>query len=164
MVEFTTFYLRVLTSNLTKMIEEIFPTIYNKALDIISRREHSKKEVRDKLLKKFDDLSVIEDVIEKLIKNSLLNDSRYAEMYTRARKRKGFGPKRIGYELNSRGVSETLSSIAIEEEGGWLEAAENAFNKKFKDGISLDFKTKLKQKSFLQNRGFSFKEIDSIFS
>ena len=55
------------------MIEEIFPTIYNKALDIISRREHSKKEVRDKLLKKFDDLSVIEDVIEKLIKNSLLN-------------------------------------------------------------------------------------------
>jgi regulatory protein len=146
------------------MIEEIFPTIYNKALDIISRREHSKKEVRDKLLKKFDDLSVIEDVIEKLIKNSLLNDSRYAEMYTRARKRKGFGPKRIGYELNSRGVSETLSSIAIKEEGGWLEAAENAFNKKFKDGISLDFKTKLKQKSFLQNRGFSFKEIDSIFS
>ena len=164
MVEFITFYLRVLTSNLTKMIEEIFPTIYNKALDIISRREHSKKEVRDKLLKKFDDLSVIEDVIEKLIKNSLLNDSRYAEMYTRARKRKGFGPKRIGYELNSRGVSETLSSIAIEEEGGWLEAAENAFNKKFKDGTSLDFKTKLKQKSFLQNRGFSFKEIDSIFS
>ena len=164
MVEFTTFYLRVLTNNLTKMIEEIFPTIYNKALDIISRREHSKKEVRDKLLKKFDDLSVIEDVIEKLIKNSLLNDSRYAEMYTRARKRKGFGPKRIGYELNSRGVSETLSSIAIEEEGGWLEAAENAFNKKFKDGVSLDFKTKLKQKSFLQNRGFSFKEIDSIFS
>ena len=164
MVEFITFYLRVLTSNLTKMIEEIFPTIYNKALDIISRREHSKKEVRDKLLKKFDDLSVIEDVIEKLIKNSLLNDSRYAEMYTRARKRKGFGPKRIGYELNSRGVSETLSSIAIEEEGGWLEAAENAFNKKFKDGISMDFKTKLKQKSFLQNRGFSFKEIDSIFS
>lgn len=164
MVEFITFYLRVLTSNLTKMIEEIFPTIYNKALDIISRREHSKKEVRDKLLKKFDDLIVIEDVIEKLIKNSLLNDSRYAEMYTRARKRKGFGPKRIGYELNSRGVSETLSSIAIEEEGGWLEAAENAFNKKFKDGISLDFKTKLKQKSFLQNRGFSFKEIDSIFS
>ena len=164
MVEFITFYLRVLTSNLTKMIEEIFPTIYNKALDIISRREHSKKEVRDKLLKKFDDLIVIEDVIEKLIKNSLLNDSRYAEMYTRARKRKGFGPKRIGYELNSRGVSETLSSIAIKEEGGWLEAAENAFNKKFKDGISLDFKTKLKQKSFLQNRGFSFKEIDSIFS
>jgi len=164
LVEFITFYLRVLTSNLTKMIEEIFPTIYNKALDIISRREHSKKEVRDKLLKKFDDLSVIEDVIEKLIKNSLLNDSRYAEMYTRARKRKGFGPKRIGYELNSRGVSETLSSIAIEEEGGWLEAAENAFNKKFKDGISMDFKTKLKKKSFLQNRGFSFKEIDSIFS
>ena len=164
MAEFTIFYLQVLTNNLINMNEEIFPIIYNKALDIISRREHSEKEVRDKLLIKFDERNVVESVIEKLKQNSLIEDSRYAEMYTRARKRKGFGPKRIGYELNSRGVNESLSSTAIEEEGGWIEAAENVFNKKFKDGISQDFKTKLKQKSFLQNRGFSFKEIDSIFS
>ena len=164
MAEFTTFYLQVLTNNLINMNEEIFPIIYNKALDIISRREHSEKEVRDKLLIKFDERDIVESVIEKLKQNSLIEDSRYAEMYTRARKRKGFGPKRIGYELNSRGVNESLSSTAIEEEGGWIEAAENVFNKKFKDGISQDFKTKLKQKSFLQNRGFSFKEIDSIFS
>ena len=164
MAEFTTFYLQVLTNNLINMNEEISPIIYNKALDIISRREHSEKEVRDKLLIKFDEKDIVESVIQKLKQNSLIEDSRYAEMYTRARKRKGFGPKRIGYELNSRGVNESLSSIAIEEEGGWIEAAENVFNKKFKDGISQDFKTKLKQKSFLQNRGFSFKEIDSIFS
>ena len=164
LAEFTTFYLQVLTNNLINMNEEIFPIIYNKALDIISRREHSEKEVRDKLLIKFDERDIIESVIEKLKQNSLIEDSRYAEMYTRARKRKGFGPKRIGYELNSRGVNESLSSTAIEEEGGWIEAAENVFNKKFKDGISGDFKGKAKQKSFLQNRGFSFKEIDSIFS
>ena len=164
MAEFTTFYLPVLTSNLIKMNEEIFPTIYNKALDIISRREHSEKEVRDKLLIKFDERDVVESAVKKLKQTSLINDSRYAEMYTRARKRKGFGPKRIAYELNFRGVSESLSSIAIDEEGGWTEAVKNVFNKKFKDGISGDFKGKAKQKSFLQNRGFSFKEIDSIFS
>jgi len=36
------------------MTEEIISDIYNKALDIISRREHSEKELENKLLKKFD--------------------------------------------------------------------------------------------------------------
>jgi SOS response regulatory protein OraA/RecX len=35
--------------------------------------------------------------------------------------------------------------------------------KKFKNGPSEEFKEKIKQKSFLQNRGFSFKEIESVF-
>ena len=39
-----------------------------------------------------------------------------------------------------------------------------AFNKKFKAGIGKDFKEQNKQKVFLQNRGFSFEEIDSVFS
>ena len=36
------------------MNDDAFKIIYNKALDILSRREHSKKELSDKLLKKFD--------------------------------------------------------------------------------------------------------------
>jgi regulatory protein len=85
-------------------------------------------------------------------------------MYTTIRKRKGFGPKRIEYELSSRGINNSISSIAIDEVGGWSEAAQNAFNKKFKHGVAEQYKDKAKQKSFLQNRGFSFQEIDSIFS
>ena len=30
------------------MADELFSLIYNKALDLISRREHSKKELKDK--------------------------------------------------------------------------------------------------------------------
>ena len=85
-------------------------------------------------------------------------------MYTQIRKRKGFGPKRIKYELSSKGIDDSLSSIIIEDEGGWQEAAKNAFNKKFKKGIALEYKDKAKQKNFLQNRGFTFQEIDSVFS
>ncbi len=36
------------------MTDEIVSNIYNKALDIISRREHSEKELENKLLKKFE--------------------------------------------------------------------------------------------------------------
>ena len=146
------------------MTDEILSNIYNKALDVISRREHSEKELESKLLKKFESSELIDLVIERLKTNNLLNDERYAEMYVRIRKRKGFGPKRIGYELSSRGINNCISSQAIDEIGGWKEAAHDAFNKKYRNGIADDFKNKSKQKVFLQNRGFSFQEIDSVFS
>ena len=72
--------------------------------------------------------------------------------------------KKIGYELVSRGVNENTASEVIDAEGGWNEAALKAFNKKFKAGIGSDFKEQNKQKVFLQNRGFSFQEIDSVFN
>ena len=146
------------------MTDEIFSLIYNKALDIISRREHSEKEIREKLYKKFNDHKVSELVITSLIEKGLVNDHRFAEMYIIARKRKGFGPKKIAYELLAKGISDNISSQALNEEGGWRIAALNAFNKKYKNGIADNFKEMNKQKIFLQNRGFTFEEIDSVFS
>jgi len=144
------------------MNEDLFREIYNKALDIISRREHSSREVKDKLSRRFNAEDLIDSAIEKLLANNLINDVRFAEMYVLSRKKKGFGPKRIAYELSSKGVKDSLSNEAIIKEGGWLESAKNVFAKKFKEGPSSNFKESMKQKTFLQNRGFSFKEIDSV--
>jgi regulatory protein len=145
------------------MNEEFFATVYNKALAIVSRREHSEKELKNKLLEKFDAPEIIEQVVLKLIENNLINDIRFAEMYVLIRKRKGFGPKKIQFELMARGIDDSISSLVITEEGSWKEAAQKAFNKKFKNGASQEFKERNKQKTFLQNRGFSFEEIDSVF-
>ena len=145
------------------MNDDAYKAIYNKALDIISRREHSQKELTDKLAKKYDIPELVDSVIHGLLEKNLLNDYRYSESYVVARKRKGFGPKKIGYELISRGVNENTASEVIDAEGGWNDAALKAFNKKFKAGISKDFNEQNKQKIFLQNRGFSFEEIDSVF-
>ena len=146
------------------MNDDAYKAIYNKALDIISRREHSQKELSDKLITKFNIPELVDSVIHSLLEKNLLNDYRYSESYVVARKRKGFGPKKIGYELVSRGVNENIVSEVIDAEGGWNEAALKAFNKKFKAGIGEDFKEQNKQKVFLQNRGFSFQEIDSVFN
>ena len=146
------------------MNDDAYKAIYNKALDIISRREHSQKELSDKLIKEFNIPELVDSVIHGLLEKDLLNDYRYSESYVVARKRKGFGPKKIGYELVSKGVNENIASEVIDAEGGWNEAALKAFNKKFKAGISEDFKEQNKQKVFLQNRGFSFQEIDSVFN
>ena len=145
------------------MSDDIFNAIYNKSLDLLSRREHSSKEIREKLLLRFDDKVIINSVITKLEENNLINDKRFAEAYVSSRKRKGFGPKKISFELLSKGVSESVANRMIDEEGGWKRAAKLAFTKKFKNGLSSDVKNSLKQKSFLKNRGFGFKEIESVF-
>ena len=145
------------------MSDDIFNAVYNKALDLLSRREHSSKEIREKLILRFDDIVIINSVITKLEENNLINDTRFAEAYVSSRKRKGFGPKKISFELLSKGVSESVANRIIDEEGGWKRAAKLAFTKKFKNGLSSDVKNSLKQKSFLKNRGFGFKEIESVF-
>ena len=146
------------------MSSEFLSLIYNKALDILSRREHSAHELKLKLHKKYEAISEIEEVITKLESNNLLNDFRFAETYARIRKRKGFGPNKIHYELTNKGIKESISNEIISAEDGWGDAALQAFKKKYKDGISEDTKERLKQKNFLHNRGFSFKEIESVFS
>ena len=146
------------------MNDDAFKLVYNKALDIISRREHSQKELTGKLLDKFSEEEIVNSVINNLVKKNLLNDTRYSEAYVVSRKRKGFGPKKILYELIARGVIENIACEVIENEGGWKDAALKAFNKKFKKGKAMDFKELNKQKTFLQNRGFSFEEIDAVFN
>ena len=146
------------------MSDDLFNIIYNKSLDLLSRREHSIKEIKEKLSARFEHKEIIESVIEKLSDNNLVNNTRFAEAYVSARKRKGFGPKKIAFELTSKGIDESVSRNVIIEEGDWESAAKLAFSKKFKNGPSFDTNEKLKQKSFLQNRGFRFKEIESVFT
>ena len=130
------------------MNEEQFTIIYNKALDLLSRREHSKKEISDKLLIRFDDKEIIDLVINKLNSNNLINDYRFAELYVMSRKRKGFGPKKISFELLGKGINESVSKEIISNEGGWNQVAKKVFTKKFKEGPCQEPKLKLKQKSF----------------
>jgi regulatory protein len=146
------------------MPDDQFNIIYNKSLDLLSRREHSRKEIKEKLLLRYENTEQINIVLEKLVSNNLINDSRFAEAYVLNRKRKGFGPKKIIFELISKGVKESIANEVVEIEGGWIEAARSAFKKKYKDDQNIETKEKLKQKTFLQNRGFGFKEIESVFT
>ena len=146
------------------MTNETFSVIYNKALDLLSRREHSQKEIKLKLQKKFKNSEEIYEVIEKLVANNIINDTRFTEHYINARKRRGFGAKKISYELISKGINESIIESLLSNIDDWKELAKKEFNKKYKDGPSDDFKIRSKQKNFLLNRGFSFEEIESVFS
>ena len=136
--------------------------IYNKALDLLSRREHSRKELYLKLISRFESKEDINLILNKLEKNKLLSDSRFTEEYVQARRRKGFGPIKISAELEKRGISDSLISAQINIYDDWDDLAQSTFQKRFSEGISKDFKELQKQKNFLSNKGFTFFQIESV--
>ncbi len=145
------------------MTSEAFTVVYNKALDLASRREHSRHELMYKLNKRFPEtIPIIEEVLDKLALNNILDDERFAEMYLNSRARKGFGPKKIEMELYSKKVDSLLVGNAIEAYESWTDNAENQLKKKFKGVKPTDYQSKMKQKQFLFNRGFSSQIIEQI--
>ena len=145
------------------MTKEAFQLIYNKALDLISRREHSRYELMQKLNKRYPETRpLIEEVLDKLIENNILDDERFAEMYINSRARKGFGPKKIEMELSSKHVESFIISSSLEAYDNWIENAKKELLKKFKGIVPTDYQSKIKQKQFLFNRGFSTQIIDKV--
>ena len=145
------------------MSAEASTVIYNKALDLVSRREHSRHELMQKLDKRYPETDpIIEEVLDKLEFNQILDDKRFAEMYLNSRARKGFGPKKIEMELHSKKVDSFFISNAVEAYESWLENAQKELKKKFKNNKPTDYQSKMKQKQFLFTRGFSSPIIDKI--
>ena len=132
------------------------------AVRLLSRREHSALEIRDKLLKRDFDSEEIDRVIIELQQGGWLSDERFAEAYIRMRQLKGFGPVRIAMELNERGVKEHIVDDYLHaNDDSWRQTLEQQYRKKYKDKPIEDYSDKAKRIRFLQYRGFA---LDVIYS
>jgi regulatory protein len=130
------------------------------AVRLLSRREHSAHEIRDKLLKRdFDELEIEQAIVE-LQQGDWLSDERYAEAYIRMRQQKGFGPIRITIELNERGVKESMVDCYLQPgDESWQITLEQQYAKKYKHKEIEDYNDKAKRIRFLQYRGFPLDKI-----
>ena len=135
-----------------------------KILDLLSRREHSFRELVNKLKDRVDSEEKLFEELTKLKEENLQSDERFAESYTRSRSVKGFGPEKISYELKSKGISENLiSKIVYSDQINWMEIIKKEFNKKFtvdNDFVEEDIS---RAKKFLLQRGFEFDQINQLF-
>mgnify|MGYP001245080234 FL=1 len=134
-----------------------------KIMDFLSRREHSSKEIYQKMSRKVESKEMLLESIEELEQDGLLSDERFAESYFQSRKRRGFGPLRIKSELIQRGVKESLF-YSLEKEIDWSSNALDALKKKLNGKVPQETKEILKLKNFLNYRGFEFQDIDKAFS
>ena len=69
--------------------------IKNICLRLLARREHSKKELLQKLVSKGFNKILAANIINELVQEGWQDDLRYAENYARSRLLKGYGPARI---------------------------------------------------------------------
>ena len=137
--------------------------VYSKAVDLLAIREHSTKELIIKLQNKFPKFKDFNEIIERLQRENLLNNTRYAQAYIRMRAKKGFGSLRISQELKEKGITTEIINENISDEIDWYLVMQQAFKKKYPLGKADSLKDVIKQKRFLANRGFSFEEIESVF-
>lgn len=132
----------------------------------MARREHSKVELCRKLQQRTEHpLALIEQVIDELAELGLQSDSRFVEVYIRSRAARGFGPQRIQQELSDRGIDGTvINDYLAHQEIGWQELIQKVWQKRFKGQKPTDWKMRSLQMRFLQYRGFTAEQIDSLFS
>jgi regulatory protein len=134
------------------------------AMDLLSRREHSKFELRRKLKQRDFEEVEIDAVIEILQQDNLQSDSRFVESLVNSKINAGFGPIKIRHELRQKGVSDDLAGDYFSGlEVDWQSSMSEQRIKKFGTGIPAEYKEKMKQARFLQNRGFSPESVMRLF-
>lgn len=134
------------------------------ALDSLARREHSKFELKNKLLAKGFIDSDIEEILQELAAKGLQSDARFVEAYVAMRSRRGFGPQRIRGELRERGINQELSDQFLDErDSSWFELIIAVREKKYGAEVPKDLGDKSKQMKYLYYKGFNSDHIKNIF-
>ena len=140
-----------------------FNRVLERGIRLLSVREHSVREMYDKLAAKTENVEHVTEVIDLLVDKKYLSDERFTEAYVRARGNRGFGPMKIRSELINKGISSNLIAENLDESSGeWLVSAERQYQKKFGEGVVVDYKEWSKRARFLQSRGFSSQHIQSV--
>ncbi|WKJ89306.1 regulatory protein RecX [Methylomonas montana] len=133
-------------------------------LRLLARREHSRRELLDKLALRGFNRDEVEPVIAEMAEQNWQNDQRYAECYVRQRIQSGYGPIRLRYELQQRGINDADLDAQAEEQGGWQNLLLDVYLGKYGDEKSLPQNEWLKRSRFLQQRGFSGEMIKRLFA
>lgn len=139
-----------------------FQALFNHALELLTRREHSCEELRQKLVPKHPDAD-FDGVLQRLQALNYQCDRRFAESFCRSRVNRGQGPLRIRQELQVRGIRGVLAQEvmdALQEDVDWFELALEQLRRKFRDPIddtlprAQQLKERARRQRYLAYRGF----------
>ena len=134
------------------------------AMDLLARREHTRREIARKLSKKFRAVpEIVEEELDKLNAEGLQSDARLAEVFIRSRVSRGQGPVKIKMELKGKGVDDETLGLAFETcEVDWFALVKQVARKRFGESAPSDIKERARRGRFLQQRGFNFDHIGSL--
>ncbi|GAB2493698.1 regulatory protein RecX [Arenimonas alkanexedens] len=131
------------------------PDAYQKALELLVRREHSRRDLKRKLGLRGADPEEAAAAIEKLAGLGYQDDVRFATAFARDRAHSGYGPVRIRQELAGHGLPHDHVEQAIEAcETDWPVSAQALIDKRFRPDVLAEPAKRRKAVDFLLRRGF----------
>lgn len=128
-----------------------------KALELLSRRPHSRRELKDKLLRRGVSEEDAEDCMQWLSDRGFLDDEEYAGAVARHYAAKGYGAGRLRSELQRRGIDRELAADTLSnlpDNAGKIDAF---LARKLTDVNDREAVRKVSAALF--RRGFSWEEI-----
>jgi regulatory protein len=129
-----------------------------RALDLLARREHSREELRRKLMPRVEEGDDLEVLLDELTRRGWLSEARFVEQTVRAKSRK-FGPLKIAQHLRDKGIDDEAIAAAIAVAGsGEGETLAAVWRSRFGQP-PRDAAEKARQVRFLQARGFPLEGI-----
>ena len=149
-------------------------SLKGRALQWLSQREHSRIELRRKLMRAArlrdeaaaaevssgDRAAEVETLLDWLIEHRYLSEARFVESRVHARAAR-FGQRRIAHELSQHGA--TLDADAAERlRASELERARALWARRFGTEPAADAALRAKQMRFLAGRGFSTEVIRKV--
>lgn len=151
--------------------------LLQRAIWLLSQREHGTQELRDKIQLSFKRSAMkkgqnqvdikpvaLDRVIEWCVEQGFLDDQQFAQRFLNSRARQGYGPQRIRLALKQKGVEvEFIEQAIAESEIDWPQRALEVAEKKFRVFPPQEFKEKVKIQRYLYSRGFSSDEIRIVF-
>lgn len=134
---------------------------WNNALDLLSVRSHSQKELVGKLRRKYSQ-NAAELAAQKAVELGLLDDEAFAEMYARELiERKKYGLVRVKNELKLKGISShIIESVLFSIDIDAKESIINLVNRKYARKLT-DEKGIRSVIAALQRLGYSYSDIKS---
>jgi regulatory protein len=138
-----------------KDTEKPKPSAYSKALGLLARREHSRRELRQKLGHSGYAGDETSEALERLGEQHYQDDGRFAEVLIRSRSAQGYGPMRLRAELKSHGLSDaSIRSLLDAAQIDWTAAAATQLRRRYGSAGSTDPAERTRRAQFLLRRGF----------
>lgn len=138
-------------------MDELFKKALHYSFLLLKYRPRTTQEIRSRLKQKKFSKPIIEKVVDYLQEKKFLDDQEFAFVYTRDKLQRGFGEKRIRFNLKRLGISSEMAEAAFEQvkqEVDYKEIIKNLVNK-------LYSRNKKRENIFryLIQRGFSYDDI-----
>ena len=128
-----------------------------KALEMLSRRPYSRRELKDKLLRRGTDEQSADECIAWLDEHGFLDDGEYAGAVARHYSAKGYGAGRVKTELRRSGIERELADETLAELPENTEKIDAYIARRLSDPKDRDSVRKIGAALF--RRGYSWEEI-----